>query len=160
MYKLLTAIVTEMLYNHAIAIGAIPQEQQALIRKKRGCTDALLIDGMITQLAKKQRTPLSVAWVDYQKAFDRVPHQWIDALLRSIKAPKIIKKCLRRIIPMWATTFSVGKGEKEVQFELQLKRGIFQGDSLSPLLFCLAISPISHVLQQPRASNVVVYLGR
>ena len=43
MYKLLTAIVTEMLYNHAIAIGAIPQEQQALIRKKRGCTDALLI---------------------------------------------------------------------------------------------------------------------
>ena len=79
-----------------------------------------------------------------------MPHQWIDALLRSIKAPKIIKKCLQRIIPMWATTFSVGKGEKEVQFELQLKRGIFQGDSLSPLLFCLAISPISHVLQQTR----------
>jgi len=39
MYKLLTAIITEVLYQHAIEIEAIPQEQWALLRGKRGCLD-------------------------------------------------------------------------------------------------------------------------
>jgi len=52
------------------------------------------------------------------------------------------------IIPMWSTTFSVGK--RAQMFDIKYKRGIFQGDSLSPLLFCLALSPISHRLRRTK----------
>ena len=120
MYKLLTAIITKILYNHAMAIGAIPQEQWALIRKKRGCTDALLIDSMITQLAKDQWILLSVAWEDYQKAFDWVPHQWIEIH----QGPKNNQEVSATHYPHVENHVQCGKGETEIQFELQLKRGI------------------------------------
>ena len=45
---------------------------------------------------------------------------------------------------MWKTTFTVGG---EISFKVKLKRGIFQEDSLSPLLFYLAITPVLAVLQ-------------
>ena len=48
---------------------------------------------------------------------------------------------------MWKTTFTVGARGSEISFKVKLKRGIFQGDSLSPLLFCLAITPVSAALQ-------------
>ena len=40
MYKLLTAIITEVLYKLALQAGVIPHEQRALVRGKGGCTDA------------------------------------------------------------------------------------------------------------------------
>ena len=150
MYKLFTAIVTEILYEHATEVGAIPQEQRALARGKRGCLDALHIDGMAARIAKREKMDLSVAWIDYQKAFDRVPHQWILDMLTAIKTPRRIVRCLAHIIPMWSTTFSVGRRERAQMFDIQYKRGIFQGDSLSPLLFCLALSPISHRLRRTK----------
>ena len=32
--------------------------------------------------------------------------------------------------------------------ELEYRRGLFQGDSLSPLLFCLCLAPLSHALRE------------
>ena len=31
--------------------------------------------------------PLSVAWIDYEKAYDRVPHKWVMKVLKTIKFP-------------------------------------------------------------------------
>ena len=79
-----------------------------------------------------------------QKAFDQVPHQWLYDLLEIIKAPKAIAKCLRCIVPMWKTTFSVGKGKKEKTFEMRLKREVFQGNSLSPVILSSNLPNITH----------------
>ena len=54
MYKLMTAIVTEVLYHQAIEADTIPEQQRALIRGKRDCLDALHIDQKITMEAKQQ----------------------------------------------------------------------------------------------------------
>ena len=42
--------------------------------------------------------------------------------------------------------FSTGKSKSQVKFEVKLKRGLFRGDLLSPLLFCLFSVPISSIL--------------
>ena len=49
-------------------------------------------------------------------------------------------------------------GEDAVRTELQFRRGPFQGDSLSPLLFCLSIAPISHALRKSKGFSMP-YLG-
>ena len=36
--------------------------------------------------------------------------------------------------------------------EVEIKQGIFQGDSLSPLVFVLALIPLSLILRKPKAA--------
>ena len=47
----------------------------------------------------------------------------------------------------WTTNLHLRHEEGEIVVRnVRIKRGIFQGDSLSPLLFCLSIDPLSRLL--------------
>jgi len=91
---------------------------------------------------------LDVAWIDYRKAFDHVPHGWLRELLELCRVPLKIQQCLSDLQTKWRTVFSLkhAGGELTTQ-EVQYRRGLFQGDALSPLLFCLSITPLSYGLQ-------------
>jgi len=54
--------------------------------------------------------------------------------------------------------FYVGRGENTARKELQYCRGLFQGDSHPPFLFCFSIAPISLVLRKT-AGFSVLYLA-
>ena len=146
-YKLLTSVLTGVLQEHLENSGILPDEQKALRKGRRGCLDALVIDSMIIRETKLRRMNLSVAWIDYKKAYDRVPHGWLERVLEYIHAPEKVRHCLSRLIPLWETEFSIRSGTGTARASLTLKRGLFQGDSLSPLLFCLCIVPLSHALR-------------
>ena len=120
--------------------------QRALIREKGGFTDALLIDQMAIGEAQDRRSTMLIAWIDYQKPFDRVPHRWLFEMLEAIGAPKEICKTMQHVISLRRTTFTVGVKEQpllplwmnlhrrflcEGTFCLKLGRGIFQGDSIT-----------------------------
>ena len=153
-YKLLTAVMTEVLYDHAIAYSLLPPEQRAIHRGHRGCLDALMIDSMVAKEVMVRHRDLSVAWIDYQKAYDRVPHEWMSWMLSYIKASLSVQVVLDNLRKQWSSVFCVGTGEGAVRTELQFRRGLFQGDSLSPLLFCLSIAPISHALRETSRFSV------
>jgi hypothetical protein len=53
------------------------KEQKGCCRGSKGCKDQLLISKTILQECKRRKNNLCMAWSDYQKAFDRVPHRWI-----------------------------------------------------------------------------------
>ena len=48
-----------------------------------------MINKMILEKCKKGKRNLSCAWIDYKKAFDSVPHEWI---LRSLEVFKVSPK--------------------------------------------------------------------
>ena len=62
----------------------IPKEQKGCYRGSKGCKDQLLISKAILQECKRRKKNLSLAWIDYQKAFDMVPHSWIIKSLELI----------------------------------------------------------------------------
>ena len=144
---MLTAGITILLRQHVDKHSIFPAEQRALRKEKRGCLDALLIDSMVNEEVRHRRKKLSVAWVDYRKAFDHVPHGWLLEVLDSIRAPTYLRCCVANLLPLWATQFKLGFGRNTVKVDLHYHRGLFQGDSLSPLLFCLSIVPLSHALR-------------
>jgi hypothetical protein len=62
----------------------IPKEQKGCYRGSKGCKDQLLISKAILQECKRKKKNLSMAWIDYQKVFDMVPHSLIIKSLELI----------------------------------------------------------------------------
>lgn len=142
-YKLLTAVMSRQLTNHVMAYNLLPDEQLALRQGRRGCTDALLIDAMVGEVARSRNAGLSVAWIDFKKAYDRVPFAVITEVLRSCGVPHTFLGLLRVLMGMWSSVFEVRDGKKTVKVNVDYHRGLLQGDALSPLIFCLCIAPVS-----------------
>ena len=147
-YKLLTGALTVILMQHVESTGILPEEQKALRKGARGCLDALLIDGAVAKEAKMWRRNLSVAWIDYAKAYDMTPHRWIKDMLKAIRAPKVVNCGLRKIMPKWRTCIELPGEEGSYKIPVRFRRGLYQGDSLSPLLFCLCVAPLSQALNE------------
>lgn len=97
--KLLTAVITNLLQAHVKEYTIILAEQRALRKGRRGCLDALMIDSMVMQEAMLWCHNLSVAWIDYQKAYDRVPHGWLKLVLQFIGAPDDVRHCISSLLP-------------------------------------------------------------
>ena len=89
-----------------------------------------------------------MAWVDYKKAYDMVPHSWIIKCLKMAQVPQNVTSFLQRSMRNWKTELtSCGESLGTVN----IKRGIFQGDSLSPLIFVICMIPLSKVLRKAKA---------
>lgn len=89
-----------------------------------------------------------MAWIDYQKAYDMVPHSWILKCLEMVGAAKNIVSIISNSILNWKTVLTSGG---TVLGQVDIKRGIFQGDTLSPLLFKVIMFPLTLVLRRMRA---------
>ena len=64
LWKLLTGILAEELYEHPEQANILPYEQKGCRKGSRGTKNQLLIDKMIVKNCKKRLTLLAVAWVD------------------------------------------------------------------------------------------------
>ena len=117
-------------------------------KQSRGTKDQLLIDKTIIRNCKRRQTNLGVAWIDFKKAFDMVPHSWIIKCLTMFGVAQNIINFLQMSMGKWTTELTSGNN---VLGEVDIKRGIFQGDSLSPLLFVISLIPLSLILRKIRA---------
>ena len=103
------------------------QKQKGCRRKSRGTKDQLLIDKVILQDCKKGHKNLTIAWVDYRKAYDLVPQSWMLECLDLRQISEKIKKFIENAMKNWATELtSCGENLGKVG----IRRGIFQCDSL------------------------------
>ena len=148
-YKLLTSILTDSIYSFLDQSKLMPIEQKGCKRGSYGCKDQLLINKMIHEDCHSRKTNLSTAWIDYRKAFDSVPHAWILKCLELYRIDPKITKFLEYNMEQWKTTLILNHTNGTEQSEpIHIRRGIFQGDSLSPLLFCIALFPLTKILNE------------
>ena len=150
MWKLLTGIFAEKIYDHLQTNSLLPDEQKGCRKQSRGTKDQLLIDREVLREARRKGRKLSMAWIDYRKAYDKVPHSWILETLGLIKVAPNIEDLLKRSMGDWRTVLTAGGEELG---EVRIRRGIFQGDTLSPLLFVVAMIPLTLLLRK-EASGV------
>ena len=146
-YKLLTSIITDRTYAFIESNDLFPIEQKGCKRGSYGCKDQLLINRMVIENCKSRHRTLSMAWIDYRKAFDSVPHNWIIKTLQLQKISSIIINLLKVNMSFWKTNLILSHENGTLRSNpIDVKCGIFQGDSLSPLIFCLALAPLSQIL--------------
>ena len=155
-WKLLTSILAEEIYNHLDKNKVLPVEQKGCRKSSRGTKDQLLIDKMVLRNCKRRHTDLFTSWIDYKKAYDSVPHSWLLKSLELTKVNPMIVQFLSRAMTMWKTHLSINN---ETIGECRIRRGIFQGDSLSPLLFIIAMLPLSIILNNTRQGYLLLKDG-
>ena len=145
MWKLMTGIIADDIYKYLEVNGKLPEEQKGCRRKSRGTKDQLLIDKAILKDCKRRQKNLAMAWVDYKKAYDMVPHSWIIECLKLVNVSDNIISFIQGSMAKWKTELTASG---RTLCEVDIKRGIFQGDSLSPLLFVICMIPLSSVLRK------------
>jgi hypothetical protein len=72
---------------------------------------------------------LSITWIGYQKAFDSVPHTWIEKSIELLGVNnKIINFC-KSSMEKRSTRLQLKSNQELLQSRLiKINRGIFQGD--------------------------------
>ena len=121
----------------------MPKEQRRCCRGSKGCKEQLLISKVILQECTSRKKNVCVAWIDYQKAFDSVPHSWIIKSFELIGISNIIISYTKKAMSYWKMSMHLHNEGKIIETEdLEIKCGIFQGDLLSPLLFCISLIPL------------------
>ena len=102
---------------------------------------------MLLQEVKRRKKNLAVGWIDYRKAYDMAPHSWVIESLNMMGIVKNVVNFVGKTMKSWSVELTCGS---ETLGEVPIKRGIFQGDALSPLLFVIALTPLTHI---PRTAN-------
>nr|CAI5831945.1 unnamed protein product [Callosobruchus analis] len=150
-YKLFTRILYTRILEAVNPVFLDVYEQRGSKKGVAGCKENLLIDRCVTQDSVQYKRNLSMAWIDYRKAFDTTSHELIVRLLECLSVDNQIVGCIKHLMPLWKTRFTITSGETRVRIELvSFKRGVFQGDSLSPLLFCISLLPLSIALKNTK----------
>ena len=148
MWKLLTGVIADQIYAHLDQEKLLPEEQKGCRKGSRGTNDLLYIDRAVINEVKS-RNNFAMAWIDYKKAYDMVPHSWIIECLDLFGVAENSKSLLVNSMEKWKVMLCSGNSELG---EVEIKRGIFQGNSLSPLVFVLALIPLSLILRKPKAA--------
>lgn len=107
------------------------ERQRAFQQRVDGSAENALLLNAILSDARVNRKELHLVSLDLSKAFDSVHHKSIISTLRGIGCPARLIGHLRRVYSGATTTLRY-RGES---LTTRVKRGVLQGDPMSPVLF-------------------------
>ena len=149
MWTLLAGVIADQIYPHLDQEKLLPEEQKGCRKGSRGTNDLISSDRAVIKEVKSRNKNLAMAWIDYKKAYDMISYSWNIECLDLFEVAEDITSLLVNSMEKWKVMLCSGNSEFG---EVEIKRGIFQGDSLSPLVFVLALIPLSLILRKAKAA--------
>jgi len=141
LYKLFSRMLGERLQE------AIMQNQsvdQAAYRKSFSTEDHLLCTTLLIEKCNEFNIPVWMALVDFEKAFDTVEHEPLWEALRELGVEGSYIDLIRVLYEKQCATVLAGKESRT----FDIKRGVKQGDPISPLLFLAVMECMFRRLKQ------------
>jgi hypothetical protein len=149
MYRTLIGIIPKRISTHLEAQNLLPAEQKGCHPGSKVCKDQLMISKVIYQDCRRRNRNFSIARVDYQKAFDSIPHSWVEKSIALVGVNSKIVRFCKLSMEKWNTRIFLKTKQEVMQSQpIQIRSGIFQGDSLSSLHFRIAFIPITNELNR------------
>ena len=85
----MSGVIADQIYGHLDHQKLLPEEQKGCRKRSRRTNDLLYIDRAVTREVKSREKNLTMAWIDYKKAYDMVPHSWIKECLELLEVANV-----------------------------------------------------------------------
>ena len=153
-YKILSLVMLERLQKEC---GDYLSDWQAGFRPERGCRDNVLLLRVLFDQALAKGKSLYVTFIDYSAAFDSVSHKFLDDSLKRAGASRKTRAMFRAIYAAAQGTARVRglNGDQVYSATFKVRRGVIQGDIISPIFFILAMEQIFRV-HDPSPAGVAI----
>ena len=135
----MSKIYDYILYNR-LARWFIPDREQAGSQPKRSCIEQIVTLRLLISYAIAKRLKLYILFVDYSKAYDRVPRNILLRILISLGCSALM---LYALVHMYSSTFSI-IGSSVVTATI----GVRQGSPLSGFLFIMFMNGLIRLMKQ------------
>ena len=112
--------------------------EQAGFKSGYSTTDHIHVVNQLKEMCIDYNTPLSIAFVDYEKAFDSVQTQ---SVLTSVQEHGREDVYIELLKELYTNSSMTGHLHKESN-KINTRRGVRQGDTISPKLFTAAFESI------------------
>ena len=120
------------------------RDEQAGFRKGRSCCDQIFILRHVIQQCVEQRSPLVLAFVDYEKAFDSVHRPTLWKVLRYYGIPVKYVNLIEMLHKDSRCRVNV---DGVLSGEFEVSSGVLQGNVLSPMLFALLMDYVMKMVK-------------
>lgn len=139
-FKLISKVLTNRL---AKVLPSILSPEQTAV-KGRYIMDAVHTIQIITWHLKRSGSEGGILYLDQEKAFDRVDHNFLWKVLEKAGIPSSF---IEMIQTLYRDSSSMVKINGFLSRSIRIKRGVRQGDPLSPLLFTLVIEALANYIR-------------
>jgi hypothetical protein len=111
----------------------------------KGTTDAIFILRQLQEKHQAKNKKLFYAFVDLEKAYDRVPREVTRWAMRQLGVEEWLVASVMAMYEGAQTVVRTGRGDSE---SFEVKVGLHQGSVLSPLLFVIVIEAVTRGIRE------------
>ena len=143
----MTGVVAKYMRKHTMENEIWDEVQLGAVEGILRTVDQLIIDRCIMEEVKQFPRNLIIAFYDYKKAYNKVHHDWMLRVYQWIDVPDEVIKLISNLMELWKTRLEIwSKREKMTSRWINISCGFLQGDSYSPVGFCISEIPVCRLL--------------
>ena len=160
-YKILSVILLKRLVSECSAFFS---DWQAGFRSNRGCRDNIMLLRVLYDQIIRKDTKCVVTYIDYTAAFDSISHKFMDSTLAAAGASRKSRAIFRAIYSVATGVARARSTDGKYVFSgsFDIRRGVIQGDIISPILFILALDQLVQTVNKAggKGAGLGVKCGR
>ena len=80
-----------------------------------GCLEQLLINKTKVEEVIKNKRSVAMVWLNYQKAFDSLPHEWLLITLKLVKVSPLVILSMETLMQKWLKNLHLTSHEGDIQ---------------------------------------------